>query len=129
MLGDAPRQARGAIVSSNYQLICLSHDPGIPFGQEWSNGGEPLALLRVGTSPIEHTTCDLVIGRWSGALIEVCCAGGPRTSGPGHPVARAHGDDRWIKVGWLRLLAASALSLDAHVECWTRQRATRCVTS
>jgi hypothetical protein len=121
--------SRAAIMSSNYQLICLSHDPGIPLGQEWSGSSEPIALLRAGTGPVEHTTCDLVLGRWSGALIEVCCVGGPRTSGPGHPEARGHGDDRWIKVGWLRLLAASALPLDAFVECWTRQRATRCVTS
>lgn len=113
-------------MSSHYMIICVSHDPAIVFGgssnyADWNSPAPALeAIADRTTGPAQaHPDCDLVVGRWSSALIEVCCPPS-RSNGPYH--GSSHRDDLWIDASWLRLLA---LAEPEHVEaarlrssCW-----------
>lgn len=109
-------------MSSTYYALCLSHDPALTVAeQEWHNGyAEALVAVRKGLHG--HAACDVVIGRYSYPMIEVCCTG----SCPAR-----HADDRWTDVGWLRLLllAGPEIARDSalrHVtSCWGFERASR----
>jgi hypothetical protein len=91
-------------MSSTYNVICLSHAPAIEEGADFTGADEALGALIRGRhiSVARHRYCDIVIGRWSGALVEVCCPGRaiPLTEGD----YRHHRDPEWLRVGWLRLL-------------------------
>lgn len=120
-------------MSSTYRAICLSHDPAIVLedaeyhgshGREWAEEAD----LSETVSGHEH--CDLAVGRWSGALVELGC---PERS---HQNLR-HRGARWLDAEWLQLLlAASAAAPDpalkAAVEranrlagCWSHERLDR----
>ena len=115
-------------MSSTYDLICASHDPALTtINGEWSDLSR--ALTAVGGAGV-HGGCDLVIGRWSGALISITCP-------PNSPAAACHGRHRepeTIDVEWLWLLhkATAYPELSGPVEwvhrrfmCWHPQRVTR----
>jgi hypothetical protein len=113
-------------VSSTYRLLCLNHDPAIELDQEWHSGSGTAvadALAAVANPPAEHAGCDLVIGRYSYPLIEVCCPG----STPRRPHLHVH-DPRWIDASWLRLLLAARKVPDLAElcrpvsVCWGEQR-------
>jgi hypothetical protein len=108
-------------VSSDYQIICLSHDPAIIVEQDYTNAEQ--ALNDAGDH-YAHPDCDLIVGKWSGGLVELCC--------PGMPEGRKirdhtwlHSGDQWVKAAWLRLalLAGAATTEAARIPgCWTYLR-------
>lgn len=91
-------------MSSRYQAICLNHTPALPVGDDWTSPAEALAAIENRTGDLgEHINCDLLIGRYSYPLIEVCC-----------PPHQPHAEPRWIDAAWLRLaLAAGTVRHDA----------------
>lgn len=113
-------------MSSHYVLFCVSHDPPITFGgasdwRDWNSPEPALAAVADRTTgpAVEHPNCDLLIGRYSGALIEVCCSAS-RSNGPYH--GSSHRDDQWIEVDWLRLLALAGpdrIEAARLRSCWT----------
>lgn len=115
-------------MSSDYHALCVSHDPAIVIDGGWRQPEQALAAvarrqeheaLRV------HAACDLLIGRYSYPLIEVCCPGG------NHPPL-LHPAERWVDADWLRLLHYAYLSKDAEMlaaaqslQCWSAMRVGR----
>jgi hypothetical protein len=109
-----------------YQLLCLNHDPAIILDQEWHSGSGtaiPDALAAITNPPGEHRNCDLIIGRYSYPLVEVCC--------PGNHGPYTHTDPRWIDACWLRLLLAASRVPELAEQCqrtslcWPPQRLDR----
>lgn len=87
-------------MSSTYRILCLSHDPAIDVGGEWHSSEDGriiapvMAVDPAGAQPVAfHAGCDLVVGRYSYPLVEVCC-----------PAGRFHSRPEWIDADWLRLL-------------------------
>lgn len=111
-------------MSSDYYVLCLSHDPALVIDRDY---GTPEAALRAASRPDlfeGHTGCDLLAGRYSAPLIEAAC--------PGTPNCRSHGlaYDTWTEAGWLRLLHAAYTRGDdvsgyRLPTCWTRDRVLR----
>lgn len=107
----------------------MSHDPAlVVMDYEWPDAASALSALSdpAGISP--HGTCELVIGRYSYPLVEVCC---PRFIGRSNSVlhigAHPH-KDGWIDASWLRLavLAGQDVAWRANLPgCWTYERAKR----
>lgn len=114
-------------MSSTYYTLCLSHDPAIRIDREHTTAGEALASITAGIE--EHPGCDLLVGRFSAALVEVAC---PATRDQRHtPRCLAPGGPDWASSELLRLLAAAYLSGDSAVRAatavnafqhWTPQR-------
>lgn len=113
-------------MSSNYSIFCLNHDPAIMVVEDLPSPNEALALAarRDREALAEHRDCDLLVGRHSGALVEMAC--------PGMPHHRSHyqNADTWTDLGWLRLLHAAHVRGDSveklHLpSCWTRDRVMR----
>jgi hypothetical protein len=104
-------------VSSDYRILCLTHDPALRLGEEdrWLRP-EPAfaAVADPGSCDLTaaHTGCDLLVERHSGSLIEMACPPSKTPdarTGPSH--TGWHRDPKWIGVEWLRLLwHASQLS-------------------
>jgi hypothetical protein len=117
-------------VSSDYRLVCLSHNPGLGIGTEYVSPDEAVSAL--GTMLPDHGDCDVVLGRWSGALVELGCLGGRR---PGHG-SLYHVVVLWTRAEWLAL-ALAVVQNGSHPEsvvrvleratrdCWTVDRLTR----
>lgn len=116
-------------MSSTYRLICLNHDPALVIydHDEWN---DPEPAIAAATSRMylaehfpAHVDCDLMVGRFSYPLIELCCPSGDHHGGH-------HGRPEWMRREWLRLLYAAFLSPDATVgrwsdplgDCWSRTR-------
>lgn len=122
-------------MSSNYHVICLGHDPAIRLDRQWNNAAEAVAAATDPAASVraDHPNCDLVIGRWSGGLIEIGCPSStPMTSS--HLIL--HGSSQWTEVGWLRLLAAAddatsegatalATAVTEASRCWSAERVRR----
>lgn len=96
-------------MSSDYETICLDHDPPIVSHGDYRTAQEALAEAR---RPYRHPHCDLLVGRWSGGLVEVGCPGQAAHDNRPHP--GWHRDTQWIQVPWLRL-AVAALELPPEV--------------
>jgi hypothetical protein len=110
-------------MSSTYRSICASHVPALVSEHELGRQ-EALAGLpeREG-----HPDCDLLIGRWSGALIEIACPG---------DLASCRHSIEWVDDGWLRVAAEAAdlavpgdltyarlrQALNTLPPCWTPRR-------
>lgn len=121
-------------MSSLYRVLCLSHDPAIRIDWEWSSPNDAIAAAadpRSCDAVADHADCDLLVGRWSGSLVEIGCP--PRDIST---VRCGHRREAWIDVEWLRLLAAALDSEDPALQkavegvvrpyrCWTRQRIQR----
>jgi hypothetical protein len=119
-------------MSSDYHVLCMNHDPALMIDHEWAHSADAAAAIKARRSdgPLgEHRSCDLLIGRYSAALVEVCCPGGE------HPLGRIrmHINERWVDVAWLRLLYHAYASSDLVVaeavtplgDCWSRNRLVR----
>lgn len=91
-------------MSSRYEAICLNHSPALAVESGWTSPAAALAAVETRTGDLaEHADCDLLIGRYSYPLIEVCC-----------PPHQPHAEPRWIDAAWLRLtLAAYTIQRDA----------------
>lgn len=109
-------------MSSRYQILCISHDPALRIGENihWNDPAPAIAAIADRSGPAaEHPNCDLIVGRYSYPLIEVCCPAS-RSNGIYH--GSSHRTDEWISVGWLRLLALSipeAIATARLYSCWT----------
>lgn len=119
-------------MSSDYRVLCMSHDPAIVIDHEWPEAAAAIAAVRdriPGEPLADHMHCDLLVGRYSAALVEVCCPGGEHAEGR----IRMHVNARWIDVDWLGLLHRAYASDDASVrdaagslsDCWTAARVAR----
>jgi hypothetical protein len=93
-------------VSSTYSIFCMSHDPAIDL-PDLPGVEESIEWARDGFGP--HPSCDLLVGRYSGGLIEVGCPGA-REPGitPGHRGHSGwHRDTIWADAALLRVAAAA----------------------
>jgi hypothetical protein len=125
-------------MSSTYRILCLNHDPAIDIGGEWHSSQDgrsaaaaialdPAGAVDAAGNAITdgHAGCDLVVGRYSYPLVEVCCPQG-RHPGLYHP------RPQWVDADWLRLLwhaqqAPEESSLrraasGSAMACWTPDR-------
>ncbi|MFE7072683.1 hypothetical protein ACFU96_21635 [Streptomyces sp. NPDC057620] len=100
-------------MSSNYSVLCLSHDPAIIAHDPGFNRPEQ-AEAAIADGITGHENCDLMIGRYSYPLVELGCprsADQPEHLRPG--VLRCyHGSTQWTDREWLLLLAAAYQSED-----------------
>lgn len=100
-------------MSSNYSVLCLSHDPAIIVHDPGYNRPEQAeAAIRDGIAG--HEQCDLMIGRYSYPLVELGC---PRSADqPEHlrpdTLRCYHGGTMWTSKDVLLLLAAAYQSTD-----------------
>ncbi len=121
-------------MSSDYRVLCLSHDPAIVTGAEWPDR-EPAIAAAADPANCEqlreHIQCDLLVGRYSYPLVEVACPPSRDQAAwkhyPYHPCG-----PEWIDASWLRLLAwchrtaaADDPILTEPPGCWSRQRVHR----
>ncbi|MFF6829611.1 hypothetical protein [Streptomyces longwoodensis] len=97
-------------MSSTYRILCLSHDPALTRGEFHTPGDAETAIANGYDT---HPGCDLVIGRWSGALVEVGC---PASSDQPATLSCHHGNTIWADKTWLLLLAAAYQSTDPDVQ-------------
>lgn len=110
-------------MSSEYRPICVSHQPCIVTGDDSTYAEAPvLELIRTqaGRHTLGHPNCRLVVGRWSGSLVEVTCPGGPDSHAPGFIT---HRDPVTVEAAWLRLAAmAPDLAASARLpSCWSAE--------
>lgn len=96
-------------MSSDFRLICLSHDPGLLAGPEYDWTNDPDAALAVAAHPAfraeyGHPGCDLVVGRFCYPLVEVACPASVRDGRARCPGYHPH-NAQWTDAYWLRLLA------------------------
>lgn len=99
-------------MSSTYRILCLSHDPAIIAVDDFQRPEAAEAAITAGVT--DHTSCDLVIGRYSYPLIELGCPaaqGRPKRLRPG-VVTCYHGSTEWIDRDWMWILAAAYQSPD-----------------
>jgi hypothetical protein len=91
-------------VSSQYKILCLSHDPAIEVTTpEWYRPEQAEEAIRAGVEG--HENCDLMLGRYSYPLIELGCPSTiPSQSRTGAHKCYGHGSTRWIGVEWVALL-------------------------
>lgn len=114
-------------MSSTYSALCLAHDPAFYIGPDFTY--DEANNLRSRDRLGEHQRCDIVIGRTSGALVELACLGrqlpGP-TGCKGY-----HSGIEWVDVDWLRLLAVAAPLVPDSIHkplttrCWPLDRLNR----
>jgi hypothetical protein len=98
-------------VSSNYRVLCLSHDPAIiAKDSDFNRPEQAEAAIRDGVDGHEH--CDLAIGRYSYPLVELGC---PATRDQPAKLRCTHANTEWTEKGWLLLLAAAYQSEDPAV--------------
>jgi len=125
-------------MSSVYRVLCLNHDPAIVIDRDWDNGPE---AIDAAANPDHHevlefhTSCDLLVGRWSGSLCEVGCP--PQPHEADKYGACYHTGPQWTSVDWLRLFEAALHVLpNPEVEkalkvfrrpyrCWSPERVER----
>ena len=94
-------------MSSNYSVLCLSHDPAICASYEHRTPEDAEAAIRHGIDG--HATCDLMITRTSGAVVEIGCPPSAKQPGNGRCY---HSNTQWTGTEWVRLLAAAYQSPD-----------------
>ena len=108
-------------MSSTYQALCMSHDPALPIEGTWSSAADALAAVAERAGDLSaHAGCDLMIGRYSYPLIEVCCP----------PHDRHPHDGRWVDADWVRIAVAAmdgpgdplAEALSRLPRCWRQER-------
>lgn len=120
-------------MSSSFRPICLNHDPAILIGvdgfPDYDNVAEALAA-----GWAEHPRCLVIIGQWSGGLVELICPGSERNSPAEglrhrqsqHPAVHLY--DREVEPVWLRYLAMSGeivRSAAGSTGCWTYDTAVK----
>jgi hypothetical protein len=118
-------------VSSTYSILCLSHDPAV-------DAAEPQGVEQASDMAAAgfdgHPTCDLLVARYSGGLIELGCVGMPDPPGGRRAHPGWHRDIIWAEAGLLRVAAAVIETEgDGHADvltkalkrmpmCWTIER-------
>jgi hypothetical protein len=115
-------------MSSSYYALCVSHTPAITISADLGRADADHLTTRDRLG--DHQQCDIVIGRYSGALVELGC---PGTQLPGPSACRVHHRGiEWTRVEWLRLLAVAAPHVPASAHeritargCWPLDRLAR----
>lgn len=104
-------------MSSDYRLLCLSHDPALCVGPDYEWNNQPDTALAAAADPVRrreygHPNCDLVVGAFSYPLVEVGCPALPlsptelrHTEGDRVLHGGWHRQPTWTDAFWLRLLA------------------------
>ncbi|MEU5939391.1 hypothetical protein ABZ807_09390 [Micromonospora sp. NPDC047548] len=89
-------------MSSNYHILCMNHDPAIVVDGGWTQPAVAITEARQHANEQlrHHQNCDLLVGRYSYPLIEVCCPGGEHNG-------VSHSQPEWVDADWLRLLYAA----------------------
>lgn len=60
-------------MSSVYRILCLNHDPALEVGDDgWRSAQEALAAVADREAAPGYPRCDLMVGRYSYPLVEVC---------------------------------------------------------
>lgn len=90
-------------MSSSYHVLCLSHDPSIRVAGDYNRPGEAEDFIRDGDH--QHTDCDLLIARVSGALVEIGCPPTGDQPRAHQHWCSPHRDTNWAGADWLRVLA------------------------
>lgn len=109
-------------MSSTYRVLCLSHDPAIETGVEWSTGTDnEAAAARVPETIEGHEHCDLVLVQCAYPVIAVGCL--PQESREGRRCAHQHA--QWTEAWALRLLWL-LLDHPGSREQWAIQSAPYC---
>jgi hypothetical protein len=112
-------------VSSNYRLLCLSHDPAIVIDRDFYLQ-EIEAVTRDHEALQGHEGCDIIAGRFSYPLIEAGCIG--KVGMPDTGCKGYHNGVEWIRSEVLRLLHAAAPSVSEEIlrpfvtRCWPLER-------
>jgi hypothetical protein len=118
-------------VSSDYHLLCLSHDPAIAISYDLTLA-EIEAATRDHEALLGHQGCDIMAGRFSYPLVEAGCFGRQMTGQSG--CGGYHTHLIWTDRDWLRLLVAATDApaavhgdvLDPFVSrCWPLERLRR----
>lgn len=114
-------------MSSAYRLLCVSHDPAIVIDED-GDRDRATAVARSLRPVPGHPGCDLLVGRYSYPLIEVCCPA--QGSRPGHP--GSHSEPQWVDAGFLRVAAIAVQRAAGDVQfahavrrlsaCWSATR-------
>lgn len=122
-------------MSSDYRILCMNHDPAIVIDHDWHTAAEAIAVACEPASHelvVPHENCDLLVGRYSYPLLEVCCP--PRKDVAGPHATYVHREPQWIDVKWLHILRAAktvppAEQLKEAIRqvqtCWTAARLER----
>lgn len=118
-------------MSSYYHLLCMAHDPAIVIDVSANHPEQALAAIADRTTRDalrEHPHCPLMIGRYSAAMIELCCPGSQHD----HPRS-----DKWEDTALLRVVAVAAMqepskamiqaleALGRLASCWAPERLRR----
>lgn len=110
-------------MSSTYRVLCLSHQPALCLDEPtYSRPEAAETALRNGIEG--HAHCDLVIGRYSAALVEIGCPSS-RDQGIRQTGCR-HSSTEWTDWEWLWLLAAAYQSTDEDVRDAVRRGRHHC---
>lgn len=127
-------------MSSDYDILCLSHDPAIRI--ETGHRDPASAVAKVQRGLPEHPGCDLMVGQFSYPLIELCCVGfETQVEADRRPHSGWHRDPIWADAGLLRIAALAwrdnpfanssqpegcmGNALARLPMCWTRDRLLR----
>jgi len=89
-------------VSSTYRIFCLSHDPAVeavPLSDGWNSSAAAEQAAINGVPG--HEECDVLILRYSGALVEIGC---PNRRQDPHGRRHPHAT-QWVDAIWLKLLS------------------------
>lgn len=128
-------------MSSRFSYLCLSHEPAIESElYDEARRGETrdldTALQLLPAQRVHHPTCDLILARYSGGLVELICppsseAGNPN-HGPYHPNVPTQVDAAWLRLLWAACShstprePALQRAVDSFARtCWTWGRVAR----
>lgn len=119
-------------MSSNYHLLCLSHDPAIVLSEYDFQRADISAVTRAYPGLADHQQCDIMVGRYSYPLVEVGCFGAITLEGP-TGCKGYHNGIQWMDRDWLRLLCTVNEHHSVNPQfmspltgrCWTPERLRR----
>jgi len=125
-------------MSDDFHAFCCSHDPAFNLTDFDVGRDEVEPMIRRMRQDSPHSDCNLLIGRYSGSLIDIGCPGSLGTDrgfGEAFGCASGHKEIKWIDARWLKLALAllgptgsiqsgpGAEELDAVTRwCWTPER-------
>lgn len=114
-------------MSSNYHVLCLSHDPALVIDHDFSYEGIKALDSRERDALAGHQQCDLAAGRYSYPMIEAGCFGRQM---PGPTGCKGmHGPVLWTRSEVLRLMIAATGKVDGKLldpfTCWAPARLAR----
>lgn len=112
-----------ADMSSNWKVLCMSHDPATIISEHSFAAGAEESIKEGYES---HPHCDFLVMRVSGGPVEVGC------TGLTHPCV-GHNETVWVEADWIRILQyldkedgtpteITRLRNKHTLKCWTAER-------